>query len=118
MNWKDIIRKNLRGSGGDNAKTIMYNRLVLGGKLPVALANEVLQNVTSDELRKYGRMLEIMSDELVEKVVNKYLKYRTMLGDKAQDGSFSRVRQEDFNLLEPGEVRLLTRYLLHLIETR
>lgn len=117
MNWKNIIKKNLRGGSGDNRKTIMYHRLVFAGKLPIALANEVLKNVTSDELKKYGRMLEVMSDELVEKVVNKYLRYRTMLGDKAQMGT-THVREDDFNLLEPEEVRLLTRYLLHLIETR
>jgi hypothetical protein len=118
MNWKNIIKKNLRGSGGSDTNTIMYNRLVLAGKLPITLTKEVLRNVTVKELRTYGRMLEVMSDELVEKVVKKYLKYRTMLGDKAEDGSFSRVRQDDFNLLEPEEVRLLTRYLLHLIESR
>lgn len=117
MNWKNIIKKNLRGSGGDDGKTIMYNRLVLAGKLPIALVKEVLRNVTVKELKTYGRMLEVMPDVLVEKVVKKYLKYRTMLGDKAK-GQASNVYQTDFNLLTPEEVRLLTRYLLHLIETR
>ena len=77
--------------------------------MPIPLAREIINSLDTSEVKKYGRMIEIMKDETIKKAVDIYL-------EKRQEADITPTAKESFSTT-PENARAYSRYFLHLLET-
>jgi len=115
--WKDILIKDKRYRYGKRLTESFLSTALAKAGMPIKLLREILQGLSTTELKHYGRMVQVMKPELIEKIVDLWIKYREMIGDNVKDAG-SPVREEDFNQASEEEIIQLRKYLLHLLETK
>tara|TARA_R100000951_G_scaffold116654_1_gene129611 strand:+ start:10468 stop:10812 length:345 start_codon:yes stop_codon:yes gene_type:complete len=111
--WEDILK-------GDSRKfeTMLSVELSKAG-MPIKLLREILHGLSRKELLHYGKMVQVMKPELIKKIVDLWVRYREVIGDKVRvAGADSNVNEEDFNQATEEEIIQLRKYLLHLLETK
>ena len=114
--WKDILIKERKTTASLRFKTMLSTELSKAG-MPIKLLREILIGLSRKELLHYGKMVEVMKPELIKKIVDLWVKYRELIGDKVTSGQET-VREEDFNQATEEEIAQLRKYLLHLLETK
>ena len=108
--WEEILKSRF--------DAFLSEELIKAG-MPVKLLREILDGLSLKELKHYGRMVKVMKPELIKKIVDLWVKYRVLIGDKLRgDGASNTVYEEDFNKASPEEIVPLRKYLLHLLETK
>lgn len=109
--WEDILK-------GDSRKftTLLSAELSKAG-MPIKLLREILYGLSRKELVHYGKMVQVMKPELIKKIVDLWVRYREVIGDRVKEGT-GRVMEEDFNQAKEEEIIQLRKYLLHLLETK
>jgi hypothetical protein len=113
--WEDILIKD-KSLAAQRFKTMLSTELSKAG-MPIKLLREILTGLSRKELLHYGKMVEVMKPELIKKIVDLWVKYREIIGDRVKSG-MNTVREEDFNQATEEEITQLRKYLLHLLETK
>lgn len=114
--WKDIL-KSKELAAQRLSQSILSTTLSQAG-MPIKLLREILDRLSKKELRHYGKMVEVMKPELIKKIVDLWVRYRELIGDKVASFAGENVKEEDFNQATEEELEQLKKYLLHLLETK
>lgn len=114
--WKDILKSKER-TAQRLSKTILSTTLSQAG-MPIKLLREILDRLSEKELRHYGKMVQVMKPELIKKIVDLWVRYRELIGDRVRTHAGADVIEEDFNQATEEELEQLKKYLLHLLETK
>jgi len=69
MAWQTVLKRR-----AVEKRTLSRKVVDLG--MPVALAREIINTLDTSEVKKYGRMIEVMKDETIKKAIDMYLKKR------------------------------------------
>jgi len=117
--WKDILikKERIRERAAARLTQSFLSTALANAGMPIKLLREILSGLSTTELKHYGRMVQVMKPELIKKIVDLWIKYREMIGDKVKTGTET-VREEDFNQASEEEIIQLRKYLLHLLETK
>lgn len=95
----------------------ILSRKVVDLGMPVSLAREILNSLTTPEVKKYGRMVEVMKDETIKQAIDDYLEKRQSADTKMSSIEGTTHAKEEYFTIAPKEARAYSRYFLHLLET-
>ena len=85
--------------------------------MPIHLAREVINSLTTEEVKKYGRMIEVMEDRTIKKAIDMYLKKRQEADRKMSSIEGTTFARDEYFTTTPENTRAYSRYFLHLLET-
>lgn len=97
-------------------KRVLSRKIVDLG-MPIALAREIINSLDTSEVKKYGRMIEVMEDRTIKKAIDMYLKKRQEADRKMSSLEGTTFAREEYFTTTPENARAYSRYFLHLLET-
>ena len=97
-------------------KRVLSRKIVDLG-MPIALAREIINSLDTSEVKKYGRMVEVMEDRTIKKAIDMYLKKRQEADRKMSSLEGTTFAREEYFTTTPENARAYSRYFLHLLET-
>ena len=110
MAWQTVLKRR-----AVEKRTLSRKVVDLG--MPVALAREIINTLDTSEVKKYGRMIEVMKDETIKKAIDMYLKKRQEADRKMSSVEGTTFAREEYFTTTPEKARAYSRYFLHLLET-
>jgi len=108
--WQTVLKKR------PVEKRILSRKIVDLG-MPIALAREIINSLDTSEVKKYGRMIEVMKEETIKKAIDMYLKKRQEADRKMSSTEGTTFAREEYFTTTPENARAYSRYFLHLLET-
>ncbi len=108
--WQTVLKKR-------PVTKIILSRKIVDSGMPIHLAREVINSLTTEEVKKYGRMIEVMEDRTIKKAIDMYLKKRQEADRKMSSIEGTTFARDEYFTTTPENTRAYSRYFLHLLET-